>query len=135
MGVEDDAKQTVEEILKTSRIFKNAKRNIVLALGRVEFEQAKQKEGEDFEDYYASVQQIAEDADLCSKHCQDCAKTCWDMRLSTQIMSGIRDQETKTKLLAIKEEEFKLDKVVDICRTGEAARKNEKNYHRNMCIN
>ena len=47
------------------------------------------------------------------------------MRLSTRILSGIRDQETKTKLLPIKEEEFKLDKVIDICRTEETARKNE----------
>ena len=39
------------------------------------FEQAKQKEGEDFEDYYVSVQQITEDADLCNLHCDDCRKT------------------------------------------------------------
>ena len=45
------------------------------------------------------------------------------MRLSTKIMSGMRDQETKTKLLAIKEEEFKLDKVIEICRTEETAKK------------
>ena len=49
------------------------------------------------------------------------------MSLATKIISGISDGETMTKLLAIKSEEFNLDKVVDICRTEETARKNERN--------
>ena len=49
-----------------------------------------------------------------------------DFRIATKIMSGIKDPETKTKLLAVKEDEFNLNKIVDICRTEESAHKNER---------
>ena len=124
MGIEDETALTIEEILEKIKRFIRAKRNI--ALDRVEFEQVAQREGEEFDDFYVSLQQTAENADLCGGHCEECSKKCWDMRISTKIMSGINDPETKTKLLAIKEEEFSLEKVIDVCRIEETSRKNEK---------
>ena len=41
---------TLEEFLDEIRQFIRSKRN--LAIDRVEFEQAKQRDGEDFEDFY-----------------------------------------------------------------------------------
>ena len=73
VGIEDDTEKNVDEILESIKKFIRSKRNI--ALDRVEFEQRKQMESEDFETFFVAVQQIAENADLCENHCQDCTKT------------------------------------------------------------
>ena len=125
VGVEDDTELTVEEILELIRKFIRSKRNI--ALDRVLFEQRRQLEGEDFETFLVAIRQISENADLCEGHCQDCTKTCIGLRIATKIVSGIKDAETRTKCLALKAEEFNVDKVVDVCRTEESAHKNEQN--------
>ena len=74
-----------------------------------------------------AIKQIAENADLCENHCPTCTKTCTGLRIATKIVSGIKDAETRTKCLALKAEEFNVDKVVDVCRTQEAAHKDEQN--------
>ena len=74
-----------------------------------------------------AIRQIAENADLCEGHCPDCTKTCTVLRIATKIVSGIKDAETRTKCLALKADEFNVDKVVDVCRTQEAAHKDEQN--------
>ena len=74
MGVEDETGLTIGEILEKIKRFIRAKRNI--ALDRVEFEQVAQREGEEFDDFYVSLQQIAENAELCGGHCEDCSKKC-----------------------------------------------------------
>ena len=74
------------------------------------------------------TRQIAENADLCKGHCPCCTKTCIVLCIATKIVSGIKDTETRTKCLALKAEEFNVDKVVDMCRTEESAYKNEQNF-------
>ena len=72
-----------------------------------------------------AIRKIAENADLCEGHCPECTKTCIGFRIATKIVSGIKDTETRTKCLALKAEEFNVDKVVDVRRTEESAHKNE----------
>ena len=123
--MEDDTDLNVEQILELLRKFIRSKRNI--ALDRVLFEQRKQLEGEDFETFLVAIKQIAENADLCEGHCPGCTKICTGLRIATKIVSGIKDAETRTKCLALKADEFNVDKVVDVCRTQEAAHKDEQN--------
>ena len=102
IGVEYDTDMDAEQILESIRKFIRSKRNI--ALDRVLFEQRKQLEGEDFESFLVAIRQIAENADLCEGHCQDCTKVCTGLRIATKIVSGIKDTETRTKCLALKAE-------------------------------
>ena len=95
-------------------------------LDRVEFEKYKQKEGEDFESFYISTQQLAFDADLVNNHCGECSKKCLESRVANKIMAGIMDADVRTKLLKIKEEDFSLASIVTICRTEENSKKNEQ---------
>ena len=103
-----------------------------VTLDRVEFEQRQQLEGEYFNGFFVAIQKIALDADLFEDRCQDCTKRNWDLRMATKTVSGMRDSETKAKCLAIKNEEFNLEKVVDVCRTEETSRKNERNLSGNQ---
>ena len=41
-------------------------------------------------------------------------------------MAGIKDQEVRTKLLKVKEDDFSLENIVTICRTEENSRRNEQ---------
>ena len=41
----------------------------------------KQLEDEDFESFLVAIRQIAENADLCEGHCQDCTKAQQDKSL------------------------------------------------------
>lgn len=60
---------------------------------------------------------------MCEGHCLECAKSCWNLRLATKIVSGVRDTKTKTKCLALKLWEFNIEKAVDVCWTEETSRK------------
>ena len=81
-----------------------------------------------------AIRQIAENADLCEGHCQECTKICTGLRIATKIVSGIKDTETRTKCLALKAEEFNVDKVVDVCRTEESLTKMNKTWQESMFI-
>ena len=65
----------MDEVLEAIRKFIRSKR--IILLDRVEFEKYKQKEGEDFESFYISTQQLAFDADLVNTHCGEFAKKCF----------------------------------------------------------
>ena len=82
---------TPDEILDQIADYVRAKRNI--ALDRVGFEDCHQSNTESFEDFYIRLRGLADAADLCA--------TCVDTRVATWIMAGIRDTETKRKLLAL----------------------------------
>ena len=68
-------------------------------MDRILFEQRKQLDGEDFESFLVAIRQIAENADLCEGHCVECTKICIGLRTATKIVSGIKDTETKNKML------------------------------------
>ncbi len=91
------------------------KRNVV-ADSR-DLEDRKQREGETFQEYLIAVTCLVEEADVTAGHCDACQKTCLDMRLASRIISGIRDGETRRKLLDLSPFPT-LDKVKEICTMG-----------------
>ena len=58
--------------------------------------------------------------------CRRLAEACVETRLVTRVIAGVRDTETKKKLLAMCPFPA-LQQTVNICRSEEAARANEKN--------
>ena len=88
-----------------------------VAIDRVKFEERNQEEGESFNSFLISIKELAADAELCS--------SCVDQRLTTRIMSGLRNQETRRKLLAIRPFPS-LVQAVDVCRSEEASRANNE---------
>jgi hypothetical protein len=68
-----------------------SKRNI--ALDRVAFDECRQHTSESFDDFYIRLGTLADAADMCA--------ACLDSRMATRIMAGIRDTETRRKLLAL----------------------------------
>ena len=90
IGIDNDDASSVSEILDAIHGYVRSKRNVTL--DRVALEERRQEEGETFDEYYIALREIANNADLC--------KVCIDDRLTTRIMSGIGEPETKRKLLA-----------------------------------
>ena len=91
IGIRNEEDRSMEEVLEAIRKFIRSKRNILL--DRVEFEKYKQKDGEDFESFYISTQQLAFDADLVNNHCGKCSKKCLESRVANKIMAGIMDAD------------------------------------------
>ena len=106
---------TVAVLLDRIQAYFRSKRNI--ALDCVAFDNRKQRESEDFDSYLVTIRELARDAELCN--------TCLDRRLTTRIMSGIKDEETRTKLLALKPFP-NLQQVIDLCRSEESAHASNK---------
>ena len=117
IGIKDEDETTMDDVLDAIRKFIRSRRNVLL--DRVEFERYRQKEGENFESFYIATQQLAFDADLVSNHCADCSKRCLESRVANKLMAGIKDQDVRTKLLKVKEDDVSLENIVTICRTGE----------------
>ena len=69
---------------------------------------------------------MAEIRPLVNSHCAECAKKCLESRVANQLMAGIKDQEVRTKLLKVKEDDFSLENIVTICRTEENTRRTEQ---------
>ena len=88
LDVQENDTSTIAQILDKIQNHLRMKRNV--ALDRVAFEQRKQEVGEAFDDFYVSIKQLAEEADLCD--------ACRDQRLTTKIMASIVDQEMRQKL-------------------------------------
>jgi hypothetical protein len=105
---------SADEILAQIAHYIRKKRSV--ALDRVEFEEYRQDHGATFDEFYIGLQRIAKCADLCQH--------CFDQRMTTRVMSGICDQEVRKKLLAITPFPS-LQTAVDLCRSEEAAGKNE----------
>ena len=75
------------------------KRNVTVDL--VNFDNRKQKHGETAENYLVSIRELAADANLTADHCNDCKKKCMERRLTARLISGIHNESTCQKLLAI----------------------------------
>ena len=114
LDVKENTKDTVDEVLDKIRKYIRGKRNG--ALDCVAFDERKQHADETFDAYLVAVKELATNANLC--------QTCWDERLATRIMSGVRDSQVKKKLLALTPFP-KLKAVVDLCRSEECASNNE----------
>ncbi len=107
------------EILQKIETHLRKKRNVVVDTR--DLEERKQREGETFQEYLIAVTDLAEEADVTADHCNDCQKTCMDRSLASRIISGIRDGETRLKLLALSPFPT-LDKVKEICSAKRARR-------------
>ncbi|KZR98140.1 Uncharacterized protein APZ42_006574, partial [Daphnia magna] len=114
---------TPDEILDLIADYIRAKRNI--ALDRVAFDECHQSTSESFEDFYIRLRRLADAADLCG--------TCADARIATRIMAGIRDTETKRKLLALSPFPS-AQQAINVCRSEEAARINEKSLSNQSAV-
>lgn len=105
---------TAESALNKIERYLRLQRNV--AVDRVRFEERCQHEDEPFDSFLIALKELAADAELCT--------TCIEERITTRIMSGIQDQETRRKLLAIRPFPS-LVSAVDMCRSAEAARAND----------
>ena len=101
---------TVDELLNAIGAHFRWQRNI--ALSCVQFEERKQQHGEAFDRFLVGLKELAADADLCA--------TCLDARLITRIMSGVRSEALRKKLLAINPFPALKD-VLALCRAEESA--------------
>ena len=98
------------------RIEKHLRNQRNVALDRVLFEERRQEEGESFDSFFISLKELAGEAELCD--------SCLDDRLTTRIISGIRDSECRRRLLALRPFP-KLQEAVDMCRSAEISKSNE----------
>ena len=114
VGIDNDDDVTVTAILDRIQEQVRGKRNVTL--DRIALEERKQEEGEPFDQFYIALREIANNADLCQH--------CIDDRLTTRIMSGIRDPETRRKLLTYTPP-TSLQTTVDVCWSDESARNDE----------
>ena len=103
-----------EDVLDKIEEYLRSQRNV--ALDRVLFEERRQEEGESFDNFFVSLKELAGEAELCDQ--------CVEDRLTTRIISGIRDAEARRHLLAIRPFPT-LQEAVDRCRSAEISRCNE----------
>ena len=117
LDIQDDCTMSIDEILNKIQAYLRQKRNV--ALDRVAFEERKQQVGETFDQFYVCIKKLADEADLC--------KNCIEQRLNTKIMSGLRNQIIRQKLLAITPFPSLKD-TIEMCRSHEAAEKGSEAF-------
>ena len=107
---ESDDSVPVKRVLDHLTVHFQRQQNIVLR--RVRFEERRQQNGELFDDFFVSLKELADDAELCS--------ACVDDRLVTRIISGVADQNLRRKLNAI-DPPPSLAEALRVCRSEESA--------------
>ena len=121
----DEMRSTLEHIIAEDssdpsdvldKIEKHLRDQRNVALDRVLFEERRQDEGESFDSFFISLKELAAEAELCDH--------CLEDRITTRIISGIRDSETRRQLLAIRPFP-KLQEAADRCRSAEISKANE----------
>ena len=117
-------KTTLNEQL--DEIAEHFRRQRNVALYRVQFEQRQQQAGESFDNFYVAIRELATDAELCG--------TCLETRLTTRIMSGVRSEEVRKKLLALTPFP-QLEAVVALCRSEESACNTEADLSSKPALN
>ncbi len=110
LNIPTTAATTPDAVLDHIRCYIRKKRSV--ALDRMEFEQCRQELNESFDSFYIRLQRIAACADLCAR--------CVDERMTTRVIVGIRDQETRKRLLALAPFPA-LQTVIDLHRSEESA--------------
>lgn len=113
LDIRTDGTETTTSILDKIQKYIRSKRSV--AIDWVEFEECQQFLGETFDEFYIRLRQIAGGADLCHG--------CFDSRVTTRIISGIKESETRRKLLA-RIPFPSLQEAIIICRTEESASQN-----------
>ncbi|TRY61541.1 hypothetical protein TCAL_16345, partial [Tigriopus californicus] len=95
---------SVEEILDKIQEFFRAQYNVIL--DKVKFHKTIQHDNQRFEDFYISE--------------------CLEDQIKVKIIVGLRDEDTRIKLMAIPEDDYTLQRVVDICRAEETASNDDR---------
>ena len=108
-----------------TRIHQHIRKRHSVALDRV-FDECRQNVDELFDDFYIRLQRIAGCADLCVN--------CYGDRMRTCILTGIKDQEARKKLLAVNAF-LTLQQAVDTCRAEESACSNEPMFRGGAGVN
>ena len=95
MCVTTDMLQTIDMVLNLKagattqnildEIFAHLRKQRIVPLDIAEFAECKQAPGEKFDAFHIRLQQVAKCAELCPH--------CYDRRMTSRIMSGIRAQE------------------------------------------
>ena len=117
LNIRGDGPETPDQILDIIHQHLRSKRNV--ALDRVDFETCTQQAGETFDDFYIRLKRTA-----------DCALLrgdCIDQRMTTRIMSGIRDSDVRKKLMSLSPFPT-MDQAVDLCRSEESAAQSEHQF-------
>ena len=110
LNIRGDGPETPDQILDIIHQHLRSKRNV--ALDRVDFETCTQQAGETFDDFYIRLKRTA-----------DCALLrgdCIDQRMTTRIMSGIRDSDVRKKLMSLSPFPT-VGQAVNLCRSEESA--------------
>lgn len=117
LNIRADGPETPNEILDRIYTYLRSKRNV--ALDRVEFEKCTQQSGESFDDFYIRLKRIADCAQLCN--------ACLDQRMTTRIMSGIRDSDVRKKLMSLTPFPDMVQ-ALNLCRSNESAVKSKHHF-------
>jgi len=108
IGVPEDSELELKDIIEKIRTYLKNQTNVVI--GRKELIERKQQEGETFDDFLVDLLEKAADAEIEEMEADD-----WK---TTLIVCGIRDRETRKKLLS-KRPALNLQKTIDLCRDME----------------
>ena len=119
IGIPPDTPLTLQEVITTIQNYLKAQRNIVV--DRNELMLLRQGEAETFDDYLVKLRELAEDADL--EHMQE---NEW---LSTLIICGIYDEDTRSELLS-KDPAATLDETIKLCRDNEKGERDTKSLRK-----
>lgn len=115
-GAEDA--RTVEDIMQKFEEFAVGQVNVTYE--RFVFYQRCQEEEESFERFYSAIRGL-------SKTCSFCGVGCTDSMIRDRLVLGIRDSNTRTELLKVRD--LTLEKCVDVCRAAENATSQNKLLH------
>ena len=117
LNIRADGPEKPDEIL--DRIYQHLRSKWNVALDRVDFETCTQQAGETFDDFYIRLKRTVDCALLCGD--------CIDQRMTTRIMSGIRDSDVRKKLMSLSPFPT-MDQAVDLCRSEESAAQSEHQF-------
>ena len=116
--IDESVDKTPDAILDKIEENIRKKRNVTVDL--VKFDTRTQMQFESAETYLVAIRELAADANLTVDHCNDCKKKCLERRLTARLISGIHDEGTQKKLLAISPFP-KLDQVIAKVNAEESA--------------
>ena len=120
VNINIDGSTSISQILNAIENHLRGKRNITM--DRVQFEDKKQDEYESFDDFFVSAKELALQADFF--------KTCFDERMTTKVITSVKSQELRQKLLSLNPFPS-LQTVVDISRSFESATRDADFFTRN----
>ncbi|XP_068208313.1 uncharacterized protein [Palaemon carinicauda] len=119
-----DTALSLNEIIEQIKKYLKDQRNV--AVDRYKLVRRKQDAGESFDDFLVDLRERAEDANLA-----DMTSDEW---ITTLIVSGVRDEETRQELLS-KKPTLSLADTISLCRNHELAEREDKRLSTESAIN